>query len=112
MPVLKHAKKKLRQDKKRTDGNRKMKDLFKKLIKQARAAATPEAVSTAFKTIDKAAKKNVIHPNKAARLKARLTKSVATKGTETAKVKKVSPKAKAAKLAASKAKKTSTRKSK
>jgi len=76
MPVLKHAKKKLRQDKKRTLANRKVKDAYKKLFKAAVKAKTADAVSKAFQSIDKAAKQNILHENKAARLKSSLSKLV------------------------------------
>ena len=72
MPVLKNAKKKLRQDKVRTARNKKLKDLFKKLVKEARANKTPEAVSKAFSSIDKATKHYILHKNTAARKKAKL----------------------------------------
>ncbi|GIW61386.1 MAG: hypothetical protein KatS3mg089_0238 [Patescibacteria group bacterium] len=74
MPVLKHAKKKLRQDIKRTRANKRIKSLYKQLLKKAKENPTAEAVSVAFKAIDKAAKRNVIHTNKAARLKSALSK--------------------------------------
>lgn len=74
MPVLKHAKKKLRQDKKRTLANRKMKDAYKKLFKSAVKAKTADSVAKAFQSIDKAAKQNILHANKAARLKSSLSK--------------------------------------
>lgn len=74
MPLLKHAKKKLRQDKKRTLKNRGMKVLFRGLIKEAKKNQTAENISKAFQSIDKAAKKNLIHKNKAARLKSALSK--------------------------------------
>ena len=74
MPVLKHAKKKLRQDKKRTTDNLKIKKTYKKLLKAAKTDRTPQAVNAAFSSIDKAAKKNVIHKNKAANLKSKLTR--------------------------------------
>lgn len=77
MPLLENAKKKLRQDKNRTIQNRKKKDTFKKLIKVAKAKKTPKAVSLAFSSIDKAAKQNIIHKNKASRLKASISKSAA-----------------------------------
>lgn len=77
MPVLKHAKKKLRQDKKRTLRNKAIRNLYKKLIKKAEATKSAESVSAAFKQIDKAAKNNIIHDNKAAHLKSFLSKAVA-----------------------------------
>lgn len=83
MPVLKHAKKKLRQDKKRTADNLKIRESFKKLIKKAKANPTSEAISAAVSSIDKAAKKNIIHKNKAARLKAALSKAGTEKQVKT-----------------------------
>jgi small subunit ribosomal protein S20 len=74
MPLLKHARKKQRQDKKRTLANKRIKDLYKLLLKKAKANPTKEAISSAFKSIDKAAKADVIHENKAARLKSSLSK--------------------------------------
>ncbi len=111
MPLLKHAKKKLRQDKKRTADNLKIKNLFKKLIKKAKADPTTDTVAVAFQAIDKAAKKNVIHENKAARLKSSLSKVASGgKGMQTPARKSVSAKAKAMKTKKMKAaKKKSTR---
>lgn len=76
MPVLKHARKKQRQDKKRTADNLKIKQTFKNLIKLAKEKKTTESLSTAFSGIDKAVKKNIIHKNKAARLKSGLAKHI------------------------------------
>lgn len=78
MPILKNAKKKLRQDKKRTIHNEKIKDTYKQLIKKAKAKKSTEAINAAFSSIDKAAKKNIIHQNKAARLKASISKLIST----------------------------------
>ena len=84
MPLLKHARKKLRQDKKRTLKNKKVRELYKELVKKAKINPTKEALSAAFSAVDKAAKEHIIHENKAARLKASLTKgegeSVTAKG--------------------------------
>jgi small subunit ribosomal protein S20 len=80
MPVLKHAKKKLRQDKVRTERNKKLKDLFKKLVKEARESKNAEVVSKAFSSIDKAAKHHIIPQNKAGHLKSALSKVLS--GTE------------------------------
>ncbi len=76
MPVLKHAIKKLRQDKKRTINNRKLKDKYKRLIKAAKVKKTKKSVNAAFSSIDKAAKQNIIHKNKAARLKSSLSRAL------------------------------------
>src|SRR6185436_19629509 len=98
MPVLKHAKKKLRQDRKRTIDNLRIKKNYKKLIKDAKEKRSPEAVSAAFSAIDKAAKKFVLHKNMAARLKSSLTKTVASDAPKAAVDKKLTKKAKAAKI--------------
>ena len=74
MPVLKHAKKKLRQDKVRTIRNKKQKEQYKDLIKAAKKQPTEKNISAAFKGVDKAAKNNIIHENKASRLKSSLSK--------------------------------------
>lgn len=81
MPVLKHAKKKLRQDKRRTVDNLRIKSFYKKLIKEAKKQPTTESLRKAFQAIDKAAKKYVIHKNKAARLKSSLSKVAAKQTT-------------------------------
>ncbi len=93
MPVLKHAKKKLRQDKKRTIQNKKIKDLFKKLVKEAKDKKTAESLSAAFSGIDKAAKKFILNKNKAARMKSSLAKIVEGKVTVHAPKKAVAKKA-------------------
>lgn len=78
MPVLPNAKKKLRQDKKRTIHNLKIKETFKELVKKAVAKKTPEAISKAFKSVDIAAKHHIIHKNKAARIKSSISKATST----------------------------------
>jgi small subunit ribosomal protein S20 len=79
MPVLKHAKKKLRQDVKREQANKSIKTMFKKLLKQAKANPNKETFSKAYSALDKAAKNHVIHANKASRLKSTLAKATDTK---------------------------------
>ena len=74
MPVIKSAKKKLRQDKKRTAQNKKIKDTLKEVVKKAKKTPSEKAIREAVKTVDKAAKKNIIHKNKAARIKSALSK--------------------------------------
>ncbi len=80
MPIIKSAQKKLRQDKGRTARNVVVKKAYRTAIKtvtQAVAAGkkvASENVSTAHGKIDKAVKKHLLHPNKAARLKSRISK--------------------------------------
>ena len=79
MPVLKHAKKKLRQDKKRTVRNKKWKEQYKSLLKKAKLDLSADNVKRAVSSIDKAAKHYIIHKNKAAHLKSALAKLAANK---------------------------------
>lgn len=79
MPLIKSAKKKLRQDKKRTVANLSYKKQYKEAIKKAIAGIEGKvkdgALKKAYSAIDKATKKGIIHKNKAARLKSQVSKS-------------------------------------
>lgn len=79
MPVIKSAKKKLRKDIKREKANLKVSGTMKKALKESRKSPTVKKLTEATKAIDKAAKRNIIHKNKAARLKARLYKLTSQK---------------------------------
>lgn len=79
MPVIKSAKKKLRADKKRTAQNKGFKTLVKELVKKAKASKSEKAIKEAVIAIDKAAKKNIFHKNKAARFKSGLAKLLTKK---------------------------------
>ena len=84
MPAIKSAKKKLRQDKKRQAQNKGVKDAMKAAVKKARTNPTPKNISLAFKSTDKAAKKYIIHKNKASRMKSLLSKLLATPSKKSA----------------------------
>lgn len=84
MPILKHAIKKLRQDKRRTDANKRVRTQLKSAIKTLRTKPEDKLLAVAFSAIDRAAKKRVIHPGRADRLKRRLSK-LSAKSTPTAK---------------------------
>ena len=75
MPLIKSAIKKLRKDKKRAAHNLALKRRYKELIKKALREPTEKNKKAAVSAIDKAAKRNVIHKNKAARLKSRVMKT-------------------------------------
>lgn len=77
----------MRQDKKRTLRNEKVQAALKGLIKNMRREPTAKTLSEVASKLDKAAKTHIIHPNKAARLKSRLSKKLApaTKTATTAK---------------------------
>lgn len=74
MPVTVSAKKALRRDQRRAVINKRIRRRLKQVLKQARENPTNKLLSQAVSILDRAAKKRVIHPNKAARLKSRLAK--------------------------------------
>lgn len=74
MPITKQAEKKLRHDRKRTVTIQHTRTALQKLVKSMRKKPTQKSLTQAFSALDKAAKTHVIHKNKAARLKARLSK--------------------------------------
>jgi small subunit ribosomal protein S20 len=74
MPITKRAIKKLRHDRVRSVQTDNVRRTLRKLIKAARVSPGKKTLSTAFRALDKAAKIHVIHKNKAARLKSRLSK--------------------------------------
>ena len=80
MPVTKQAKKKLRKDIKREKTNDKLRKELKKAVKNSRSNPTAKKLSLSIKVIDKASKKSIIHKNKAARIKSRLTRLLTEKG--------------------------------
>lgn len=74
MPVIKSAIKKLRRDRKKEKQN----DFFRKNLDKALRIAEKEKsaskIKDAVSILDKGVKKNLMHKNKAARIKSRLTK--------------------------------------
>lgn len=79
MPIIKSAKKKLRVDKRRTAVNKVYRKKMQQALKEARIKKTKKTVKLAGQALDMAAKKRVIHKNKAARLKSRLVRLVKSK---------------------------------
>ncbi len=78
MPVIKSAKKKLRKDKKLTQHNGVLKALLSRVLKKAKKTPSDKTVKEASKIADKAAKKHIIHKNKAARIKSALARLLAS----------------------------------
>jgi small subunit ribosomal protein S20 len=76
LPNIKAAIKWQRQTDRRTLRNLDLKTRLKTLFKKAKA--TPEAAPSVEAQFDKAARKGIIHPNKAARKKARLARAIRT----------------------------------
>ncbi|OGD79631.1 hypothetical protein A3B52_00120 [Candidatus Curtissbacteria bacterium RIFCSPLOWO2_01_FULL_41_28] len=76
MPVTKQAIKKVRADKRKTIINLRVKKTLKKTVAAFSKNPTTAALKTVYKLADRAAKTNIIHKNKAARLKSRLSNLV------------------------------------
>ncbi len=78
MPNSKQAAKRLRQDDRRRLANKAVRSAMRTAMKRVLKAETPEQraelLPVAVQRIDKAAKKRVLHPNAAARIKSRLAK--------------------------------------
>jgi len=74
MPVTKQAIKKIRADREKTVYNLRRKITFKKAVSAFRKNPTPKLLQTVYRVADLAAKTNVIHKNRAARIKSRLSK--------------------------------------
>lgn len=83
MPITKSAKKALSVDRRRKSENDDVRAKIKGAVKGVKIAVRSgasdltEKLTAAYSELDLAAKKNVIHKNKAARLKSRLTKAIA-----------------------------------
>lgn len=77
MPILKNAKKALRVSERKRATNQRIKSRVKSATdKVKKGEGKAEALPEAFSAIDKAVKKNLIHSNKASRLKSKLSKAV------------------------------------
>ncbi len=81
MPQRRAAKKDLRQSAKRRERNLLLREQiktalkkFKKAIDSKDASKSKEALNLVYKIFDRAASKNLIHPNKAARKKGQFAK--------------------------------------
>lgn len=81
MPNIKSAKKRMRQSANRRERNFAVRTKVRTYIKKANTALASEdkqekdnVLSVTFSVLDKAAKKGVIHSNKASRLKSKLSR--------------------------------------
>lgn len=86
MPIIKSAIKKVRKDKKRAALNSILSNRLKDALKKTKKGAFN--ISEVFSAIDKAAKKGIIHKNKAARLKSEVSKRVKIEVVEKPEIKK------------------------
>ena len=83
MPITKAAQKQMRVDERRRQRNKSARSLTKTnvgkaetLIASGKLETAEEVTKVAITSLDKAAEKGVIHPNKAARTKSRLMKKL------------------------------------
>ena len=85
MPIIKSAKKKVKQDKVRSKTNSKYESAYKRVIGTFKRTGGKgkDALKELHSAIDKAAKKGVIHKKKANRLKSNLSKSHASRKKST-----------------------------
>jgi len=78
LPNVKSAEKRMRTAAKRAERNKAARSRLRTAVKKARQAETAEDVNATFleakSLLDRAARKRLVHPNKAARLKSRLAK--------------------------------------
>jgi small subunit ribosomal protein S20 len=72
MPITRSAIKSLNQERKRRLHNQPIRDRIRMAMRKAKENGNSANVSSAYSLIDRAAKVNVIHTNKANRLKSRL----------------------------------------
>lgn len=73
MPILDNAKKALRSSRRKEKVNQVLKSKTRTLVKRAKLEPTQDNISSAFSSIDKSVKKNLMHKNKAARIKSSLS---------------------------------------
>ena len=84
MPTHKSAKKRLKTNEKSNIRNRAVKSHVRTLVKNAEASVDEASLKEAVSVLDRAARKKVIHPNKASRMKSRLAKAVQKKSAPAA----------------------------
>ncbi len=79
MPILKNAKKALRSSERKAAVNNRVRSQMKTALTKAKATLSKETLTAAVSAIDGAVKKNLIHKNKAARLKRQVAQLTAPK---------------------------------
>lgn len=99
MPILQNAKKALRVSRRKTVVNTRVKSMMKTMMDKVKKSPTGENLAAAYSAIDTAVKNNLVHKNRAARLKGQLGKLTKPVVAE----KKTAPKKTAAKKTTKKA---------
>ena len=83
MPVSASAKKALRRDRAREAVNKPIRSRMHNVLRQASEEQSPEIIPQVYSIVDRAAKKHIIHKNKAARLKSRIQRTIGKKNKKT-----------------------------
>jgi len=112
MPIIKSAKKRVRTAKKAAIRNSKTKRSLREALKAFSAKPTAQSLGSAQSALDTAAKKGIIHKNKAARLKKQAAAKAKSAGVKPAKAaaKKAAPAKNSAAAKKPAAKKTAVKK--
>jgi small subunit ribosomal protein S20 len=79
MPITLGAIRKQRADKRKAVVNLRVKSGLREVVAQMRKKPSKAILATVFRRLDRAAKSGVVHENKAARLKSRLSKLLTKK---------------------------------
>jgi len=74
MPVIKNAKRALRVSARKTIDNKKTRAQLEVALRTAKKSKNLKTVSKAYSLLDRAAKKHIIHKNRAGRLKSALSR--------------------------------------
>jgi small subunit ribosomal protein S20 len=81
LPNVKSAEKRMRTNEVRAERNRQFRSRLRTALKKVRSATSADDATPAFREaaslLDRAARKRIIHPNKAARAKSRLSARIA-----------------------------------
>lgn len=72
MPILKNAKKALRSSERKAAFNQQVRSKMRTMVAKMRKSPDQDLLSESYSAIDKAVKRNLIHKNKAARLKSQM----------------------------------------
>lgn len=81
MPIIKSAKKALRQSEKKKGLNDQLRRNIREAVRVLRKNPTLKALQSVYSTLDRAVKQHIIHKNRAARLKSNYSKLVKPKAT-------------------------------
>lgn len=77
MPILKNAKKALRASNRKAVVNAVVRATMRTAVRKMQLNPSVELMNSAYSSIDKAVKSNLVHRNKAARMKSALSKLIA-----------------------------------